>query len=93
MGSAAFASSSPTHPPYSPFIFLISPAIAADLESTLDARRFIRIHRATIVNIAAVHEIDRWIDGGLLVRLKDDKRTELPVARDRVRELKRRLGV
>jgi two-component system LytT family response regulator len=63
----------------------------ADLEATLDERRFVRIHRATIVNIAAVHEIDRWIDGGVLVRLKDEKKTELPVARDRVREFKRRL--
>jgi two-component system LytT family response regulator len=65
----------------------------ADLEATLDERRFVRIHRATIVNIAAVHEIDRWIDGGMLVRLKDEKKTELPVARDRVREFKRRLGI
>lgn len=45
------------------------------------------------VNITAVHEIDRWVDGGVLVRLKDEKKTELPVARDRVRELKRRLGI
>lgn len=65
----------------------------AELETTLDGRRFVRIHRATIVNIAAVAEIDRWVDGGVLVRLKDEKKTELPVARDRVRELKRRLGI
>lgn len=65
----------------------------AELETTLDVRRFVRIHRATIVNIAAVHEIDRWVDGGVLVRLKDENKTELPVARDRVRELKRRLGI
>ena len=65
----------------------------AELETTLDGKRFVRIHRATIVNITAVHEIDRWVDGGVLVRLKDEKKTELPVARDRVRELKRRLGI
>jgi hypothetical protein len=33
------------------------------------------------------------VDGGVLVRLKDDKQTELTVARDRVRELKQRLGI
>jgi hypothetical protein len=29
----------------------------------------------------------------VLVRLKDDRKTELSVARDRVRELKQRLGI
>jgi two-component system LytT family response regulator len=65
----------------------------ADLEATLDSRRFVRIHRGTIVNVAAVQEVDRWVDGGVLVRLRDEKKTELPVARDRVRALKQRLGI
>ena len=64
-----------------------------ELERQLDSRRFVRIHRATIVNVAAVQELDRWVDGGILVRMKDDKNTELPVARDRVRALKQRLGI
>jgi two-component system LytT family response regulator len=64
-----------------------------ELESRLDARRFVRIHRATIVNIAFVQELFPAIDGGVLVRLKDEKKTELNVARDRVRELKARLGI
>jgi two-component system LytT family response regulator len=64
-----------------------------ELEARLDARRFARIHRATIVNIAFVQEMFPAIDGGVLVRLKDDKKTELSVARDRVRELKERLGI
>ena len=33
------------------------------------------------------------VDGGVLVRLKDDGKSELSVARDRVRELKQRLGI
>jgi two-component system LytT family response regulator len=65
----------------------------SELESRLDARRFVRIHRATIVNIALVQELFPAVDGGVLVRLKDDKKTELSVARDRVRELKDRLGI
>jgi two-component system, LytTR family, response regulator len=64
-----------------------------ELETQLDARRFARIHRATIVNIGFVQELFPAVDGGVLVRLKDEKKTELSVARDRVRELKQRLGI
>ena len=63
------------------------------LESQLDPRRFVRIHRSTLVNTAFVAELHADVDGGLLVRLKDDGRTDLSVARDRVRELKDRLGI
>ena len=63
----------------------------SDLEARLDARRFARIHRATIVNIGFVGELFPAVDGGVLVRLKDDRHTELNVARDRVRELKERI--
>jgi two-component system LytT family response regulator len=65
----------------------------AELEARLDARRFVRIHRATIANIGFVHELFPDVDGGVLVRLKDEQKTELSVARDRVRELKERLGI
>jgi two-component system LytT family response regulator len=65
----------------------------AELESQLETRRFARIHRATIVNIGFVQELFPALDGGVLVRLKDEKRTELSVARDRVRDLKQRLGI
>ena len=64
-----------------------------ELEARLDPRRFARIHRATIVNLPFVQELFPAVDGGLLVRLKDEQKTELSVARDRVRELKDRLGV
>ena len=65
----------------------------AELETRLDARRFVRIHRATIANIGFVQELFPDVDGGILVRLKDEQKTELSVARDRVRELKDRLGI
>jgi two-component system, LytTR family, response regulator len=79
----------------------------AELEERLDPRRFARIHRATIVNIAFVQELFTGMDalrqaqgapsesrgGGVLVRLKDERKTELSVARDRVMELKERLGI
>ena len=63
-----------------------------ELETRLDTRRFFRIHRATIVNLAFVEEIYPGVDG-MVLRMRDDKRTELAVARDRVRELKERLGI
>jgi two-component system, LytTR family, response regulator len=59
-----------------------------ELEQRLDERRFVRIHRSTIVNVAFVQELFPAVDSGLLVRLKDEKKTELSVARDRVRALK-----
>ncbi|HEV3141528.1 MAG TPA: LytTR family DNA-binding domain-containing protein [Vicinamibacterales bacterium] len=68
-------------------------ATLAELETRLDARRFVRIHRAMIVNLAFVQELFPSVDGGVLVRLKGDQKTELSVARDRVRELKERLGI
>jgi two-component system, LytTR family, response regulator len=65
----------------------------SDLDARLDPRRFGRIHRATIVNVSFVQELYPAVDGGMLVRLKDEKRTELSVARDRVRGLKDQLGI
>jgi len=63
-----------------------------ELEAHLDTRRFVRIHRATIVNVSSVQELYPGVDG-LLIRLKDESKTELSVARDRMRELKDRLGI
>ena len=65
----------------------------AQLGEQLDARRFVRIHRSTIVNLAFVQELHADVDGGLLVRLRDDARTDLAVARDRVRDLRGKLGI
>ena len=64
----------------------------SELEQKLDPKKFIRIHRSTLVNLDWVHEVHSLFAGGMVVRLKGAKRTELPVARDRVRALKERLG-
>jgi two-component system LytT family response regulator len=71
---------------------VVDPTLA-ELDGRLDPRRFVRIHRSTIVNVAFVHELHPGVDSGMLLRLKDGPKTELAVARDRVRELKRRLGI
>jgi two-component system LytT family response regulator len=65
----------------------------AQLEERLDARRFVRVHRSALVNVAFVDQLYPDVDGGMLIRLKDEKKTELAVARDRVRSLKEHLGI
>lgn len=63
-----------------------------ELEQKLDPRKFLRIHRATIVNLDSVLEMHAWFAGRMRLLLKDG-RTELTVARDRVKVLKERMGV
>ena len=65
----------------------------ADLERRLDPARFLRIHRAVLVNVDWIHEVNSWFAGKVVLTLKDPRRTQLPVARDRVRILKSRLGI
>jgi two-component system LytT family response regulator len=65
----------------------------ADLEHRMDPARFLRIHRAVLVNIEWIREINSWFAGKVVVTLKDARNTQLPVARDRVRILKERLGI
>lgn len=62
------------------------------LESKLDPGQFQRIHRSYLVNLGAVVEVHSWFGGKMVARLNDAGRTELPVARDRVKGLKERLG-
>jgi DNA-binding LytR/AlgR family response regulator len=64
----------------------------ADLERRLDPAAFLRIHRGTLVNVRFIAEAHAGFAGGMAVRLRDAKRTSLQVSRDRVREVKRRLG-
>jgi len=65
----------------------------AELERRLDPARFIRIHRAALVNIDWIQEVNSWFAGKVILFLKDPQRTQLPVARDRVRALKTQLGI
>lgn len=60
------------------------------LERRLDPALFVRIHRSALVNIRFITEL-RGDGAGLVAVLKGD--TQLPVARDRVRPLKDRLGI
>ena len=64
-----------------------------ELEQRLDPARFFRTHRAVLVNLTHVAELRTDEDGHLVVGLRGGGRVELPVARDRVRALKSRLGL
>ena len=63
----------------------------SDLESQLDARRFVRIHRSTIVHLAKIREVQPLTNGDHAVVLRDGK--VLRVARSRRQALGRALGL
>lgn len=64
----------------------------ADLEKKLDPKKFFRIHRSTVVNLAWIQEVGSLPGGMLNIRLRDTTGTDLTVARDRAREFKERVG-
>jgi two-component system LytT family response regulator len=65
----------------------------AELEQRLDPARFLRVHRSALVNVEWIQEVNSWFAGKVILSLKDPQRTQIPVARDRVRSLKSRLGI
>jgi two-component system LytT family response regulator len=64
----------------------------ADLEARLDPRQWVRAHRSTLVNIAAIKEVHPGFAGKAFIRLKDAK-TDLQVPRERITEVKAKLGL
>jgi two-component system LytT family response regulator len=65
----------------------------AELEKKLDPKHFVRIHRATLVNLSWVREVAPLPGGALNLRLKDSAGTELIVARDRAHAFRERLAL
>ena len=63
----------------------------SDVESQLDARRFVRIHRSTIVHVSKIREVQPLTHGDHAVILRDGK--VLRVARSRRQALGEALGV
>jgi len=69
--------------------YVVDPSIN-DLESSYAAAGFFRIHRATLVRLAAIVELHAAPDG---TRVRLGSGGELAVARERVRALKDKLGL
>jgi hypothetical protein len=63
----------------------------SDLESQLDGRRFVRIHRSTIVHVTKIREVQPLTHGDHAVILRDGK--VLRVARSRRQALEQALGI
>lgn len=63
-----------------------------ELESRLSPQQFFRTHRAYIVNLSRTAELVPWFKGSIHLVMQDTRKTEVPVSRNVVKELKRRLG-
>ncbi len=65
----------------------------AELEKKLDPGRFVRVHRSALVNLDYVAELLPWFGGRMILKLRDGKSTEVTVARDRLKQLREKLGL
>ena len=59
-----------------------------ELQEQLDPSTFWRVHRSHLVNINKVKEIVPWFNRNYLLRMKDEKATEIPVSRNHTRRLR-----
>jgi two-component system response regulator LytT len=63
-----------------------------ELENRLSHQQFFRTHRAYIVNLSKTAELVPWFKGTVHLIMQDRRRSEIPVSRNVVKELKKRLG-
>jgi two-component system LytT family response regulator/two-component system response regulator LytT len=59
-----------------------------ELETKLKPFPFFRTHRSYLVNLTHVRELIPWYNGRYIVVMKDGCSTEIPVSRNRVKDLK-----
>ena len=59
-----------------------------ELHERLDPTVFWRVHRSHLVNINKIKEIVPWFSRNYILRMKDDKTTEIPVSRTHTRRLR-----
>jgi two-component system, LytTR family, response regulator len=59
-----------------------------ELQEQLDPGIFWRVHRSHLVNINKVKEIVPWFNRNYILRMKDEKATEIPVSRNHTRRLR-----
>jgi two-component system LytT family response regulator/two-component system response regulator LytT len=59
-----------------------------ELQARLDPDVFWRVHRSHLVNINMIKEIVPWFSRNYILRMKDEKSTEIPVSRTQTRRLR-----
>ena len=59
-----------------------------ELQARLDPGVFWRVHRSHIVNINKIKEIVPWFSRNYILRMKDEKATEIPVSRTQTKRLR-----
>jgi two-component system, LytTR family, response regulator LytT len=59
-----------------------------ELHERLDPTVFWRVHRSHLVNINKIKEIVPWFSRNYILRMKDEKATEIPVSRTQTRRLR-----
>ena len=59
-----------------------------ELHERLDPSVFWRVHRSHLVNINKIKEIVPWFSRNYILRMKDDKATEVPVSRMQTKRLR-----
>jgi two-component system LytT family response regulator/two-component system response regulator LytT len=59
-----------------------------ELQARLDPAVFWRVHRSHLVNINKIKEIVPWFSRNYILRMKDEKSTEIPVSRTQTRRLR-----
>ena len=64
----------------------------SEYESRLDGQGFYRIHKTCLVQLKYIQDIFPWNNSSFALRVKGSA-TPLPIGRDRVKELRRRLNI
>jgi DNA-binding LytR/AlgR family response regulator len=59
-----------------------------ELQARLDPNVFWRVHRSHLVNINMIKEIVPWFSRNYILRMRDEKATEIPVSRTQTRRLR-----
>ena len=59
-----------------------------ELQARLDGNVFWRVHRSHLVNINKIKEIVPWFSRNYILRMRDQKSSEIPVSRAQTRRLR-----
>lgn len=72
---------------------LLSDDSLEKLVERLDPAQFLRVHRSAVVNLAFVRELVQEGDRKYVAVLSDPASTRVPISRERLDEVKRRVGI